>query len=119
MKSDEEQEAKPDSQSRMIKGNDEAVCSRGEKEEHSHRPVEKGHGLKVTKQATLDAKFFVTKVTSSENDRNAAKRKRESSDEREDSMRTRKSADLRVNINSLSNVIILYQVTLRQFLCCF
>ena len=119
MKSDEEQADKSNSQSRMIKGHDETVFTSGENEEHSHGPVEKDHGLKATKQATLDAKFFKTKVTSSETDRNAVKRKRESSDEREDSILTRKSADLRVSINSLSNTIILSRLLLRQTSYCF
>lgn len=102
MKSEEEQEPKSDSQSRMIKGNDETVFISGENEERSHQPAEKGHNLKATKQTTLDEKFLKTKVTLSENDIHAAKRKRESSDEHEDSIWPGNSKDFRVSIDLLS-----------------
>jgi len=94
MKGDEEQELTSDSQSRNIKSVDTVFLSR-ESEEQSLHPGEKGHNLKATKQTTLDSKYLKTKLTSSENDSNAAKRKRESSDEREDSTWPRKIKDLR------------------------
>ena len=119
MRSDEEQQPQPDSQSRMTKGNDDTVFTSGENEQQSHQPAEKGHNLKGTKQTTLDAKYLKTKVTSSKNDSNTAKRKRESSDEHDDSICPRKSADLRVSIHLLCNIIILSRVTLRQTSCCF
>ena len=103
MKSNEDQEPKSDSQSRMIESEDTVFKSR-ENEEQSHQPAEKGHNLKATKQTTLDTKYVKTKVhvTSSKNDTNAAKRKRESSDESEDTVWTTKSNDLRVGIDLLS-----------------
>ena len=97
MKGDEEQEPKSDSQSRNIKSVDAVFVSR-EYEELSRQPAGKSHNLKATKQTTLDAKYLKTKLTSSENDSNSAKRKRESSDEREDSTWPRKMKDLRVSI---------------------
>lgn len=105
VKSDEEQEPRSDSQFRMIKNNDNTVFISRENEERSHQPAEKGHNLKATKQTTLDAKYVKTKVTSSENDTNAAKRKRESSDEREDTIWATQSKGLRVSIDLLSNTI--------------
>ena len=105
MKSDEDQEPKSDSQSRMIKSED-TVFLRRENEEQSHQPAEKGHNFQATKQTTLDTKYLKTKVTSNGNDTNAAKRKRESSDEPEDIIWTTKSKDFRVSSDLLSNAII-------------
>ena len=105
MKSDEDQEPKSDSQSRMIKSEDTVFKIR-ENEEQFHQPTEKGHNLQATKQTTLDTKYLKTKVTSNGNDTNAAKRKRESSDEPEDIIWTTKSKDFRVSSDLLSNTII-------------
>lgn len=104
MKSDEEQEPKSDSQSRMVKSEDTVFKSR-ENEQQSHQPFEKGHNLKATKQTTLDAKYLKAKVTSNVSNTNVAKRKRESSDEREDTIWTTKSNDFRVSIALLFNTI--------------
>lgn len=107
MKCGEEQKPKSDSQSRMIERED-TVFKRRENEEQSHQPAEKRHNLKATKQTTLDTKYLKTKVTSSKDDTNAAKRKRESSDEPEDTLWATKSNDLRVGIDLHSKTIFFF-----------
>ena len=112
MKSEEEQKPKSYSQSRMIKNEDTVFISR-ENEGPSHQPAEKGHNLKATKQTTLDTEYLKRKVTLTENDSNAAKRKRESSDEHEDSISPRKNKDLRVSIDLRSDTFF-SEVTSQQ-----
>lgn len=107
MKGGEEQKPKSDSQSRMIKREDTVFKSR-ENEEQSHQPAEKRYNLKATKQTTLDTKYLKTKVTSSKDDTNAAKRKRESSDEPEDTLWATKSNDLRVGFDLHSKTIFFF-----------
>ncbi|KAL9962287.1 hypothetical protein ACROYT_G031374 [Oculina patagonica] len=86
MDKEEEQKPKTDSQSRVTNDNDETVFISKETEERPHKErTENCHKNKATKQTTLDAKYLKTKVTLSEKDTNAGKRKRESSDECEDS----------------------------------
>ncbi|KAJ7389293.1 DNA endonuclease rbbp8 [Desmophyllum pertusum] len=91
---EQEQEPKTDSQTR---DNDETVFINREMEEQSYQrqKVENSHKVKAIKQTTLDAKYLKTKATGSEKDINAGKRKRDSSDECDESTLPGKSKDLR------------------------
>lgn len=99
MDKEEERELRIDSQSGVTKDNDDTVFISKETEERPHQQKDENcHKSKATKQTTLDAKYLKTKVTVSEKDINAGKRKRESSDECEDSSWPSKIKELKVSV---------------------
>ena len=107
MEKEEEQKSKPDSQSRMVKDNDETVFISGVMEERScPQRAESCHKSKATKQTTLNGKYLKTKVTLNDKDISAGKRKRESSDELGDSTRASKMKELKVCFDQFAFMVI-------------
>ena len=103
MAKEEEEKPKTDSLSGVVKDDDETVFTSKEMEEQPHQQrAENCHKSKAKKQTTLDTKYMKTKVSLSEKDVNAGKRKRESSDEREDTIWPSKIEELKVSVDLLS-----------------